>query len=185
MSEHSHLGGSPGVHLPPGTTPPVSSFVDPAFAAAQRAIVDKAGVLSFDTGDRIGNIESAAGIFADERVFYQRYANCTIYFGPRTGAYEIHGGIRDKYDSVGGLDLLGVPVTDESPCVDGRGRYNHFDKDGSIFWHPDTGPFWIRGALREEWRRRGWERGPHGYPMRDTFAPTPEQSVVFFQSGAL
>src|SRR5437763_832529 len=142
MSEHSHLGGSPGAHLPPGTTAPVSSFVDPAFAAAQRAIVDKAGALSFDTGDRIGNIESAAGIFADERVFYQRYANCTIYFGPRTGAYEIHGGIRDKYDSVGGLDLLGVPVTDESPCVDGRGRYNHFDKDGSIFWHPDTGPFW-------------------------------------------
>ena len=51
--------------------------------------------------------------------------------------------------------------------------------------HPDTGPFWIRGALREEWRHRDWERGPHGYPMRDEFAPTPGQSVVLFQSGAL
>ncbi|WP_432838121.1 LGFP repeat-containing protein [Dactylosporangium sp. CA-092794] len=185
MSDHSHLHGGLGAHLPPGTGDPLSAFVEPAFAAARDAIAAKAAALPFDTGARVGNLESGPGVFADERVFHQRYEHCTIYFGPRTGAHEIHGGIRDKYDSARGPELLGIPVTDESPCADGTGRYNHFDKDGSIFWHPDTGPFWINGALRDEWRRRNWEQGPHGYPLRDQFGPVPGQSVVLFQAGAL
>ncbi|HEY2669750.1 MAG TPA: hypothetical protein VGJ07_05170 [Rugosimonospora sp.] len=173
-------------HLPPGFGPPLDSLLDAHFVAARDAINQKAAQLSpAFTGASNGAIQSAPGIFADEKVFFQRYDNCTIYFGPRTGAHEINGGIRSKYDSINGLELLGVPVTDESPCADGTGRYNHFDKDGSIFWHPDTGPFWINGALRGEWSRRGWEQGSLGYPLRDTFQPVPEQSVVLFQAGAL
>jgi hypothetical protein len=173
-------------HLPPGFGPPLDSLLDAHFVAARDAINQKAAQLSpAFTGASSGAIQSAPGIFTDEKVFFQRYDNCTVYFGPRTGAHEIHGGIRSKYDSINGLELLGVPVTDESPCADGTGRYNHFDKDGSIYWHPDTGPFWINGALRGEWSRRGWEQGSLGYPLRDTFQPVPEQSVVLFQAGAL
>ncbi|MGH3942894.1 MAG: LGFP repeat-containing protein [Pseudonocardiaceae bacterium] len=90
-------------------------MIDPAFATARGAIEAKAWALALEfTGHKVGNIESAPGIFADERVFHQRYIACTIYFGPRTGAHKIHGGIRDKYDNAGGLDLPGIPITDES-----------------------------------------------------------------------
>ena len=39
----------------------------------------------------------------------------------------------------------------------------------SIYWTPQTGAHEIHGAIRDEWARRGFERGPIGYPTSDEF----------------
>ena len=63
---------------------------------------------------------------------YQHYANGSIYWHPQTGAHEVHGLIRVRWSSLGWeKSFLGYPLTDESKCPDGVGRYNHF-QGGSI-----------------------------------------------------
>jgi uncharacterized protein with LGFP repeats len=79
----------------------------------------------------------------------------------------------------------GPPVTDETGCPDGQGRFNHFARDGSIYWHPDTGPFALGGRIRQVWAERGWERGPLGYPIRDQFPAVAGVQACLFENGAL
>src|SRR5262249_14573546 len=56
---------------------------------------------------------------------YNHFQGGSIYWTPQTGAHEVHGGIRDKWASVGWeRSLLGYPVTDESATPDGVGRFN-------------------------------------------------------------
>lgn len=121
-----------------------------------------------------------------------RYDHADIYYSKETGAHEIHGDIRAKYNLLGGAaSLLGLPVTDETVPPDGIGRYNHF-QDGSIYWTPNTGPMMVRGAIRDMWASQRWELGPFGYPVADphrkkTFAPNSKPVEYFssFQKGAI
>jgi hypothetical protein len=100
---------------------------------------------------------------------YNQFVNDgSIYWTPSTGAWSIHGSIRDKYVALGGpTSFLGYPITDESGTPDGIGRFNHFANNGSIYWTPSTGAWSIRGAIREKWASMGWERSPLGYPTTD------------------
>lgn len=99
--------------------------------------------------------------------YVQRFAECDIYYSLATGAHEVHGDIRAKYDLVNGPFLLGLPTTDESPCGDGRGVFNHFAYDASIYWTDTTGPFYLRGPVRFRWASEGWQASWLGYPVRD------------------
>jgi hypothetical protein len=61
----------------------------------------------------------------------------TIYWSPGTGAFEVHGDIRQKYlDQGGPSSTLGFPISDEGdiPGVAGPGRHNCF-QNGSILWY--------------------------------------------------
>jgi len=92
----------------------------------------------------------------------------SIYWTPFTGAWSIHGAIRDKWASMGWeRSVLGYPVTDERETPDGIGRFNHFDRDGSIYWTPSAGAWSIHGAIRAKWASMGWERSVLGYPVTD------------------
>ncbi len=65
------------------------------------------------------------------------FNNCTIYWTPRTGAHEVHGSIRRKYQELGGpIGELGFPTSDELdiPNYSGVGRINTFQK-GSLLWY--------------------------------------------------
>ena len=95
------------------------------------------------------------------------YPACDIYVSQATGAHEVHGDIRRKYDAVNGPGWLGLPTSDETGTPDGRGRFNHFARDASIYWTPSTGPMIVRGAIRKFWADAGWERGSWGYPVAD------------------
>lgn len=88
----------------------------------------------------------------------------SIYWTPETGAHEVHGEIRVKWAQLG--RWIGYPVTDETGCPDGVGRFNHFEH-GSIYWTPRTGAHEVHGAIRDAWAQGGWERGPVGYPTTD------------------
>ncbi|GDY33266.1 N-acetylmuramoyl-L-alanine amidase [Gandjariella thermophila] len=92
----------------------------------------------------------------------------SIYWTPDTGAHAIYGAIRDRWAALGWeTGRLGYPTTDESGTPDGIGRYNHFTKNASIYWTPDTGAHAIYGAIRDRWAALGWETGPLGYPTTD------------------
>ncbi len=61
----------------------------------------------------------------------------SIYWTPNTGAWEVHGAIRDKWGALGWeRSYLGYPVTDEYDC--GPGRCSNF-QNGTISWNPQSG----------------------------------------------
>jgi uncharacterized protein with LGFP repeats len=58
----------------------------------------------------------------------------SIYWGPTTGAWELHSLIAKAYrDDGGGRSRLGLPISDEEPF--GPGRRNRFQA-GQITWTP-------------------------------------------------
>jgi len=96
------------------------------------------------------------------------YQGGSIYYTPATGAFSVHGAIRDRYNALGGpAGFLGFPTTDETATPDGVGRYNHFANAGSIYWTPAAGAQSVHGAIRDRWASMGWEAGPMGYPVTD------------------
>lgn len=118
----------------------------------------------------------------------KRFQNADIYYSPRTGAHELHGDIRRKYGALAGPDSdLALPVTDETTTPDGAGRYNHCSGNGSVYWHPRTGPMMVRGGIRARWAQTGWERGAYGYPTSDelNISQSPWQWYSDFQNGVI
>jgi uncharacterized protein with LGFP repeats len=122
---------------------------------------------------------SAEGPNPDGRGSSRDYANGSIYWSQATGAHEVHGDIRLKYAQLGGSGgFLGYPVTDETGCPDGVGRFNHFE-GGSVYWTPGTGAHEVHGAIRELWSSMGWERSFLGYPVTDETGTRDSRSNRF------
>ncbi|NAZ87173.1 CAP domain-containing protein [Kineococcus indalonis] len=83
--------------------------------------------------------------------------------------HRLQGAILGLYQGLGGPGgLLGLPTTSELPTPDGVGRFTHFQR-GSIYFSPATGAQVVRGAIRDQWARLGWERSPLGYPVGEEF----------------
>lgn len=126
------VGSSQSTRLsqPGGPIPlPGSSFIDQKY----RQLGGQAGFLGSPTGeeqwtpDRVGR--------------YRHYQGGSIHWHPSTGAYETHGQIREKWQSLSWeVGFLGYPLTDELTTPDGKGRYNQF-QGGSIRWYPDKGAY--------------------------------------------
>ncbi len=124
--------------------------------------------------------------------YFVRYEFADIYFSEGTGAHEVHGDIRAKYNALGAANgMLGLPATDETSTPDGIGRFNHF-QGGSIYWTPNTGAMMVRGAIRNLWAQQGWENSSFGYPIADehrkvVFNPINKPSEFWseFQNGAI
>lgn len=111
----------------------------------------------------------------------------SIYYHPRTGISEVHGGIRNKWEQLGWERGIGYPKTDELGTPDGVGRYNHFE-GGSIYYHPATGIHLVKGLIFQEWARRGWEAGPLGYPTGGEYlvpGSNPPRFEQKFQKGTI
>src|SRR6266545_7212804 len=65
---------------------------------------------------------------------FRHFAGGSIYWTAGTGAHEVHGAIRDKWQELGWeRSFLGFPLTDETATPNDDGRYNHFEW-GSIYW---------------------------------------------------
>ena len=155
--------------------PSIMIGADPAYAAIEAKAAALGGAF---TGESVEPTQRLTwGPVSDGKAYRRRYENCTIYYSADTGAHEIHSEIRNKYDQLpkptlnGTPMVLGIPVTDESGCPDGQGKYNQFSNEGSIYWHPQTGPFAVYGAIRGAWAQAGWETGTLGYPTRDQYIP--------------
>ncbi|HEY5934443.1 MAG TPA: hypothetical protein VIU61_07410 [Kofleriaceae bacterium] len=161
----------------------------------QRAI-DEPGGLAFwaDGGTRCGSSPTVVGeidrkyralggcgsllgapVTAEERTpdgvgRYTVFERGSIYWTDATGAFEVHGLIRDAWAALGWeAGALGYPVSDEAGTPDQVGRYNVFER-GSIYWTEATGAFAVHGLIRDAWAETGWEAGPLGYPISNEYA---------------
>jgi hypothetical protein len=93
-----------------GVSPTVvetAALTDPALRAARQAIAAKAAALGPGFTGAAERPTHAAASPTGEPSYLQRYARCTIYYHPRTGAHEVHGAIRAKYDQLDGLRRFG------------------------------------------------------------------------------
>ncbi len=123
---------------------------------------------------------------ADGIGHFRHFDGGSIYWSPTTGAHEVHGAIRDKWEAMGWeTSVIGYPLTDESATPDGVGRYSHFEW-GSIYWTPSLGAHEVHGFIRARWAELGWERSPLGYPTsdeRDT--PGLRARISDFEGGSI
>jgi serine protease len=104
------------------------------------------------------------------RYNYFPQAGGAVYWTPATGAHLVYGAIRATWVGTGSeAGPLGFPTTDEMGTPDGIGRYNHFSKNGSVYWTSRTGAQAIYGAIRAKWAALGWERGRLGYPISSEY----------------
>ncbi|TYP89869.1 N-acetylmuramoyl-L-alanine amidase [Blastococcus xanthinilyticus] len=118
---------------------------------------------------------------------FQTYENGLIYSSAKKGAFEVHGLIEDKWAAMGGLSwAFGVPVSDEIVLPDGVGRASEFSSGAAIYFSPATGPWQVRGWVRNTWSQMGAERGFLGYPTSDE-VPLPGGAGVEarFQGGRI
>lgn len=155
--------------------------LDKMMLLAEREIGDKAKQLAW-VGSATSQIEQAG------HGYVVRYQAADIYYSTATGAHEVHGDIRAKYNAFGAADgVLGLPTTDETGTPDGIGRFNHFE-DGSIYWTLNTGPMMVRGVIRDMWAAQGWENSQEfGYPVIDYLTTTgnPPEHWNGFQNGGI
>jgi LGFP repeat/Cysteine-rich secretory protein family len=113
---------------------------------------------------------------------YRHYQGGSIYWSPATGAWEVHGAIRQEWSSLGWEQgFLRFPYTDETATPDGTGRYNHF-QGGSIYWSLASGAHEVHGAIRDKWASLGWEQGFLRLPTSDELAVTGGRAS-YFQGG--
>ena len=121
----------------------------------------------------------------------QSFDNADIYWNASTNAaFEVHGGIRDKWNARGGVSgFLGYPLSDELSVRRGAaevGRSQQFT-GGSIFWSPGTGAFAVQGGIREAYvHTYNGAIGALGFPVSDeTSSPRGGKRYSNFQHGCI
>jgi LGFP repeat len=99
------------------------------------------------------------------------FEQADIYWHPNAGAFEVHGGIREKYNALGASgSFLGYPISDENSILKNGseiGRSNNFEF-GTIFWSRQTGAFEMHGLLIKSYMDKfGGPAGELGFPTSD------------------
>ena len=104
------------------------------------------------------------------------FETCSIFWSANSGAFEVHGDIRDKYRSVGGPGGdLGFPTSNESdvPGASAPARCNTF-QHGSIVWFGSMAETYVCLAFDITLGRvdtvesEGWGRGQNDVYMHAT-----------------
>jgi uncharacterized protein with LGFP repeats len=115
---------------------------------------------------------------------FNNFQNGSVYWTPQTGAWEVHGLIRQRWILLGaGRSVVGYPITDERPASDGLGRFNNFQY-GSVYWTPQTGAWEIHGEIRRHWTALGGVSSVVGYPTsNETGLPDGTGRYNTFQRG--
>ncbi|MBO0883623.1 MAG: aryl-sulfate sulfotransferase, partial [Mycobacterium sp.] len=161
-----------------GTTLGISANTPDPITAKYQAL---GGASSF-LGAPSGNGEYLAGSAG----LAEDFAGGTIYWSAATGAHEVHGDIRDRYNALGGAGgFLGLPTSDETAVSDGRGRFNSF-QGGAIYWTSTTGAHEVHGAFGFVWSVLGGTKSVLGYPATDS--QTAADGVgqdQWFETGAI
>ncbi|OYO24446.1 hypothetical protein CGZ93_03375 [Enemella dayhoffiae] len=117
------------------------------------------GFLGYPVGDEICGLPDGGCV--------QLFQGGLVYWSPDTDAHFVRGAIYDKFAS---LDwergFLGYPVSDEICGLRDGGCVQLF-KGGLLYWSPNTGTHFVRGAIYDRYAASGWEGGPFGYPVTD------------------
>ncbi|MEU1985229.1 alpha/beta hydrolase-fold protein [Nocardia sp. NPDC019395] len=159
---------------------------------AASALGVAAGKLNCATGGDIGAVAAGNGWLGDcltgeYRVpggVAQDFRHGRVFHTPEGGAHAVAGRIGGGYQAAGGPQSgLGLPVGDETPLPDGRGRFQQFQQ-GALYWTPETGAQMVRGAILAEWGGQGFEGGPARYPVGpEVKTPNRDGAVQSFEGG--
>lgn len=121
----------------------------------------------------------------------QEFEGGTISWHPEIGAFGTWGAIRQRWLELG-RERFGYPITDELPCPDGVGRFNHYRgmhlahrPEASVYWTPSTGAHEVFGAIRDKWVSLGFEKSWLGYPTTGEVDYVESGRVGNFQHGAV
>ncbi|RZS43209.1 LGFP repeat-containing protein [Herbihabitans rhizosphaerae] len=122
----------------------------------------------------------------DAAVRWQEHANGRLYWSPATGVKYVIGGINAAYVNAGAHTTYGVPETDELSTGDGRGQYNLFSDNRSIYWTWPTGAHLVQHAIKDAWNRVGGHKSILGYPTTDEMI-TPQNTGRYnhFEGGSV
>lgn len=97
----------------------------------------------------------------------------TVAPKPTTG-YTVKGGIKARYNALGGAAVIGSPITNERGGLINGGVYQVFRNaagvEHKIMWSPASGAHAVKetGAIGSAWKRAGFERG-WGYPTTEEY----------------
>lgn len=136
------------------------------------------GFIGYPTSDEI--------VLSDGIGRRQEFQGSWIYWHPLTGAHNIQGAIRDKWNETGTeRGPLGYPSSDEVVTPDGIGRFNRF-QNGMIYWSPNTGAHPIAGRILQLWSAAGYETSQYGYPTSDAVPGAESGSMIQqFERGSI
>ncbi len=96
----------------------------------------------------------------------------TIYWSFETGAFEVHGNIRQKYESLlSAGEKIGYPTSDVLSVINQngnvtRGKLSNFEY-GNIYYTPSRGAFFVHGEINDYYVKNGGPLGKFGYPITD------------------
>lgn len=114
---------------------------------------------------------------------YAQFENGVIYWHERAGAHAIPNEILQKYQTVKWEQgILGYPVGDATKLTDG---YVQGFEGGAIYRRNGREGFVVRGAIRAQWDRSGYEDGPYGWPISDEESIGPKGQIQKFENGTL
>lgn len=112
------------------------------------------GWLGFPTGDE----------GASEKGNWQTFQGGNLYKPKDKEVMAVRGDILARWGEVGHENgELGWPLTGEFCDLRDGGCANQFE-NGSIYWTEKTGAQIVRGAIRDVWASKGWEKSYLGYP---------------------
>ena len=114
----------------------------------------------------------------------QSFQNGDVYWSPQAGAAELYGDIRATWSRLGGLGVLGVPVT--GLTYSGATALQEFAGGVTLAWSPSGGTHWVTGDIRRTWLARGGAGGSLGVPLTDELdTPTPGGRYNTFTGGSI
>jgi hypothetical protein len=107
--------------------------------------------------------------------FVQTFDSGDICWSAATGAWSIHGAIRDRWLALGGAtSVLGFPTSDENAILSKGaaigsateiGRFNSFANGAGIYWTSATGAWDVYGSIAACWQSYGGPTGRLGFPI--------------------
>jgi uncharacterized protein with LGFP repeats len=93
-----------------------------------------------------------------------------VYWSPGTGAFEVHGWIRDLYSSLNGeQSFLGYPTSDETPVAGTQAVLNTF-QGGRIYSSARTGAREVHGLILGRYLQVGGPASALGLPTSNEYA---------------
>ena len=110
------------------------------------------------------------------------FTGAAIYWSPATGAHEVHGAIRARYQALGGPgSFAGFPTSDETPVAGGRASTF---TGAAIYWSPATSAHEVHGAIRARYLSSGGPGSALGLPTSDE-QPAPGGRLNTLQHGSI
>ncbi len=113
-------------------------------------------------------------------------AACYTVHTPGIGPCRLGPALFQKWVALGGAQgPLGLPVLDEQPVADGRGRFALFEW-GGIYAAPGCGVHAVHGVIFDRWLLAGGAPDLFGYPCTDVLPARDGQgSFCHFEWGTL